>query len=52
MVETLLSRGMNVARIHCAREEPAVWESTTDNVRGASRELERPCLASMEFEET
>jgi len=42
-VKSLLEAGMNVARINCAHDKPAIWRSMIENVRKAARATGLPC---------
>ena len=42
-VRALVAAGMDCARINCAHDEPATWETMIRNVRDASDRLGRPC---------
>ncbi len=48
-VRTLLARGMNVARINCAHDDPDAWARMAENVRRASEEVGRPCRIQMDL---
>lgn len=39
----LLERGMNVARINCAHDEPSVWEKMVAHLRQAEAQTQRRC---------
>ncbi len=39
----LLQRGMNVARINCAHDEPSVWEKMVAHLRQAEAQTQRRC---------
>jgi pyruvate kinase len=43
LVRDLLLAGMDVMRINCAHDGPAVWRSMVDNLRRAEREVGRSC---------
>jgi pyruvate kinase len=49
LVRDLVSRGMDVARVNGAHDEPACWEEMASNVRKASAETGRPCRISMDL---
>lgn len=44
LVENLLMKGMEVARINCAHDGPDAWKAMVKNVRKAEKKLERKCL--------
>lgn len=48
-VRGLLERGMNCARINCAHDDPAAWESMVKNVRHASRETKLACKVLLDL---
>ncbi len=39
----LLTAGMNIARINCAHDDPAVWLRLAEQVHAASRDTGQPC---------
>ncbi len=39
----LLQRGMNVARINCAHDDPSVWEKMVAHLRRAEAQTQRRC---------
>ena len=39
----LLTAGMNIARINCAHDDPAIWQRLAEQVRTASRDTGQPC---------
>jgi len=49
MVKSLLDNGMDCARINCAHDAPAAWESMVDNVRLASQQNGRSCKILMDL---
>ena len=49
MVRTMLSSGMDIARINCAHDDPAAWDAMIANVRTAAAELGQACLISMDL---
>ena len=49
MVKSLLDNGMDCARINCAHDAPAAWESMVDNVRLASQKNGRSCKILMDL---
>jgi len=49
LVQHLVSRGMDVARINGAHDDPDAWERMARNVRRASSEVDRSCRVSMDL---
>ncbi len=49
LVRHLVARGMDVARINEAHDDPSHWEQMARNVRKASAEVGRPCRVSMDL---
>jgi len=49
LISQMMRAGMNVARINCAHDAPKVWSRIIDNIRTASKELEVPCVISMDL---
>jgi len=49
LVRHLVTRGMDVARINGAHDDPGRWERMACNVRKASAEIDRPCRVSMDL---
>jgi pyruvate kinase len=49
LVRTLLDGGMQVARINCAHDSPAVWERMLKHLRRAERESGRTCRVSFDL---
>jgi pyruvate kinase len=49
MVKSLVDNGMDCARINCAHDTPAAWESMADNVRLASQQNGRSCKILMDL---
>jgi pyruvate kinase len=43
LVQALLERGMDCARINCAHDDPATWKAMVDNVRRATAKSGRAC---------
>lgn len=43
LVRLLIRQGMDVARINCAHDDPAVWRAMARHVRTAAAEAQRPC---------
>jgi len=48
-VRDLVERGMDIARINCAHDDPDTWKAMIDNVRSASQATGRPCLIHMDL---
>jgi pyruvate kinase len=49
LARALIERGMDVARINCAHDDPEAWRAMSDNVRRAADELRRPCRICMDI---
>lgn len=49
LVRRLVERGMDVARINCAHDDPAAWRSMAGHVRAAARQASRTCLIAMDL---
>ncbi|MGD0380393.1 MAG: pyruvate kinase [Acidimicrobiales bacterium] len=49
LVRHLVARGMDVARINGAHDDPDRWARMASNVRKASAEVARPCRVSMDL---
>ena len=49
LVAEMLAAGMNVARINCARDDPATWQRIVDNLRDASQESDTQCRINMDL---
>lgn len=45
----LIKAGMNVARINCAHDDPAIWEEFVREVRLGSTEINKNCLIYMDL---
>lgn len=48
-VRDLVERGMDLARINCAHDDPDTWQAMIDNVRGAAQATGRACLIHMDL---
>ena len=48
-VRDLVEAGMDIMRINCAHDSPAVWERMVDNLRRAERETGRRCKVSFDL---
>ena len=49
LVRSLVERGMNVARINCAHDDPAAWRAMARHVRTAAEQTARGCLIAMDL---
>ncbi|HSP38596.1 MAG TPA: pyruvate kinase, partial [Frankiaceae bacterium] len=49
LVRGFLTRGMDVARINCAHDDPRAWVRMADNVENAVKETGRACRLSMDL---
>lgn len=52
IIHDLLSQGMNIARINCAHDSPAIWKRLVETIRRAESELGMngpPCKIHMEL---
>ncbi|KMO84625.1 pyruvate kinase [Mycolicibacterium chubuense] len=49
LVERLVRRGMDVARINCAHDDPAAWRAMAEHVRAANVKAARRCLIAMDL---
>ena len=49
LVRRLVERGMDVARINCAHDDPAAWRAMADHVRAAAAHTSRSCLVAMDL---
>ena len=49
LVHGLVQRGMNVARINCAHDDPTAWRAMAEHIRHASAMLGRSCLVAMDL---
>ena len=49
LVARLVDSGMDIARINCAHDDPARWESMVENVRVAATSAGRPCRIMMDL---
>ena len=49
LVQTLLDRGMDCARINCAHDDQAAWQAMVENVRRAAAKRNRPCKILMDL---
>jgi pyruvate kinase len=49
LIPELVSAGMDVARINCAHDTPAVWAALANQVREAAQAQQRPCRIAMDL---
>jgi pyruvate kinase len=49
LVNDLVRRGMDLARINCAHDDPAAWQAMVRHVRNASTAAGRPCRVLMDL---
>ena len=49
LVLALVTRGMNLARINCAHDDPDAWRAMAGHVRRASELTGRSCLVAMDL---
>lgn len=49
LVRGLVDRGMNVARINCAHDDPQAWRAMAGHVRAASADAGRACAIAMDL---
>jgi pyruvate kinase len=49
LVHDLVEAGMDIMRINCAHDSPAVWERMVHNLRQAERETGRRCKVSFDL---
>ncbi|MEO3758036.1 pyruvate kinase [Mycobacterium sp. B14F4] len=49
VVRDLVARGMNLARVNCAHDDPAAWRAMAAHVRRATEETGRSCLVAMDL---
>ncbi len=49
LVRGLVERGMNIARINCAHDDPDAWRSMAEHTRHASAVTGRECLVAMDL---
>jgi pyruvate kinase len=48
-VRDLVERGMDIARVNCAHDDPDTWKAMIDNVRSATQATGRTCLIHMDL---
>lgn len=49
LITRMMLAGMNVARINCAHDSPKEWKRIIDNIHNTSKELDAPCVISMDL---
>jgi pyruvate kinase len=49
LVRGLVERGMNVARINCAHDDPEAWRAMARHVRQAAESIGKTCLIAMDL---
>ncbi len=49
LIRDLLARGMNIMRINCAHDNPAIWSRMIRNLRRAEKELGCACKVSFDL---
>jgi pyruvate kinase len=49
LIHGLVERGMNLARINCAHDDPTAWRAMAEHVRQASAVAGRSCLVAMDL---
>jgi pyruvate kinase len=49
LIPELLNAGMDVARINCAHDTPAVWEALAAQVRATAQAQRRPCRIAIDL---
>ncbi|QVL53906.1 MAG: pyruvate kinase [Cyanobium sp. M30B3] len=49
LIPELVNAGMDVARINCAHDTPAVWAALAGQVRAAAQAQQRPCRIAMDL---
>ena len=49
IISTLLAQGMDVMRINCAHDDPAVWTRMLQHLRNAEEELGQSCRVSFDL---
>jgi pyruvate kinase len=49
LIHSLLQQGMDVARINCAHDSPAVWDRMIRHIRRAEKAQGRPCRILMDL---
>ncbi|WP_455211413.1 pyruvate kinase, partial [Kaarinaea lacus] len=49
LIESLMAKGMNCARINCAHDDSFHWQAMINNVRQAAEKLNTPCKILMDL---
>ncbi|MEM9000124.1 MAG: pyruvate kinase [Bacteroidota bacterium] len=49
IIKKMVSKGMNCARINCAHDSPEIWLKIINNIRQASKELDKKVKISMDL---
>lgn len=49
VIQTLLAQGMDVMRINCAHDDPAVWSRMLHHLQAAKDALGKPCRVSFDL---
>ncbi len=49
LVRELVNRGMNIARINCAHDDPQAWRAMAHHVRDAAARAGETCLVAMDL---
>jgi len=49
LVRDLLQRGMEIARVNCAHDDPVAWAGMIDNLRRGEAELDKRCCIVMDI---
>jgi pyruvate kinase len=49
LIESLMIKGMNCARINCAHDDASHWQAMIDHVRQAEEKLKTPCKILMDL---
>jgi pyruvate kinase len=49
LARTLVVKGMDVARVNGAHDDPSLWRRMVEHVRSAASEVGRPCRVSMDM---
>jgi len=49
LIRDLVEAGMDIMRINCAHDSPAIWKRMIDNLRQAERETGRSCKVSFDL---
>ena len=49
LIEQLVIAGMNVARINCSHDNPAVWKKMIEHIKTAAEKYQQSCLIYMDL---